>query len=99
MAGPGAPTLTRLLRARTVARGASDPGSWHGDAMSAPTAPQQQATDPDTKLSRSVGGRLLYLFILGDVLGAGVYALVGEMAARWAAPSGCRSSSPSASPC
>ncbi|MGO3815619.1 MAG: amino acid permease, partial [Cellulosimicrobium funkei] len=48
--------------------------------MSAPTAPQQQAADPDTKLSRSVGGRLLYLFILGDVLGAGVYALVGEMA-------------------
>jgi amino acid transporter len=27
-----------------------------------------------------VSGRLLYLFILGDVLGAGVYALVGEMA-------------------
>ncbi|KAJ8142389.1 hypothetical protein OY671_004455 [Metschnikowia pulcherrima] len=48
--------------------------------MSAPTAPQQQAADPDTKSSRSVGGRLSYLFILGDVLGAGVYALVGEMA-------------------
>lgn len=31
-------------------------------------------------LSRSVSGRLLYVFILGDVLGAGVYALVGVMA-------------------
>ncbi|WP_275003870.1 APC family permease [Promicromonospora iranensis] len=36
--------------------------------------------DPETRLSRAVSGRLLYLFILGDVLGAGVYALVGEMA-------------------
>lgn len=40
----------------------------------------REGTDPETRLSRSVGGRLLYLFILGDVLGAGVYALVGEMA-------------------
>ncbi|GAA3210015.1 APC family permease [Oerskovia jenensis] len=37
------------------------------------------ATSP---LSRTVGGRLLYVFILGDVLGAGVYALVGEMAGK-----------------
>jgi amino acid transporter len=36
--------------------------------------------DPETRLARAVSGRLLYLFILGDVLGAGVYALVGEMA-------------------
>lgn len=31
-------------------------------------------------LARSVTGKLLYVFILGDVLGAGVYALVGVMA-------------------
>lgn len=43
-------------------------------------AAQQSATDPETRLSRSVSGKLLYLFILGDVLGAGVYALVGEQA-------------------
>ncbi len=43
-------------------------------------ATQHSATDPETRLSRSVSGKLLYLFILGDVLGAGVYALVGEMA-------------------
>jgi amino acid transporter len=40
----------------------------------------QGAREPDTRLSRSVSGKLLYLFILGDVLGAGVYALVGAMA-------------------
>ncbi|ROS73315.1 APC family permease [Cellulomonas sp. PhB143] len=39
-------------------------------------------TTTTTPLSRSVGGRLLYVFILGDVLGAGVYALVGEMAGK-----------------
>ncbi|WP_434994783.1 APC family permease [Arthrobacter sp. Ld5] len=32
---------------------------------------------PDTRLKRGITGPLLYLFILGDVLGAGVYALVG----------------------
>ena len=32
---------------------------------------------PDTRLKRGISGPLLYLFILGDVLGAGVYALVG----------------------
>lgn len=33
------------------------------------------------RLRRAVTGPLLFLFILGDVLGAGIYALVGEMAA------------------
>lgn len=32
------------------------------------------------RLSRRITGPLLYLFILGDVLGAGVYALMGELA-------------------
>ena len=36
----------------------------------------------DTPLKRAISGKLLYLFILGDVLGAGIYALVGEMAAE-----------------
>ncbi|SFO56687.1 amino acid/polyamine/organocation transporter, APC superfamily [Geodermatophilus obscurus] len=38
--------------------------------------------EPDTRLRRAVTGKLLYLFILGDVLGAGVYALVGVVAAE-----------------
>ncbi|MEU4387428.1 APC family permease [Promicromonospora sp. NPDC023805] len=42
--------------------------------------------DPETRLSRAVSGRLLYLFILGDVLGAGVYALVGEVAGEVGGP-------------
>lgn len=38
--------------------------------------------DPDTPLARTVTGRLLFVFVLGDVLGAGVYALVGEIASE-----------------
>jgi APA family basic amino acid/polyamine antiporter len=33
-----------------------------------------------TALKRAISGKLLYVFILGDVLGAGIYALVGEIA-------------------
>ncbi len=41
-------------------------------------------------LKRAISGRLLLFFVLGDVLGAGIYALVGEVAGRtggaaWAA--------------
>jgi len=36
----------------------------------------------DTRLHRAVTGPLLFLFILGDVLGAGVYALAGQVAAE-----------------
>ncbi|WP_150308562.1 APC family permease [Planctomonas psychrotolerans] len=39
------------------------------------TAPQESPT----KLNRAITGPLLYLFILGDVLGAGIYALVGVL--------------------
>ncbi len=42
------------------------------------TAPALTGEEP-TRLRRSVTGPLLFLFILGDVLGAGVYALVGVM--------------------
>ncbi|WP_369136961.1 APC family permease [Modestobacter versicolor] len=44
---------------------------------------QQQTVPADgeeTALRRAVSGRLLFVFILGDVLGAGIYALVGEIA-------------------
>ncbi len=37
---------------------------------------------PDTRLKRGISAPLLYLFILGDVLGAGVYALVGVISAE-----------------
>lgn len=34
----------------------------------------------ESKLKKAITGPLLYLFILGDVLGAGIYALVGKVA-------------------
>ncbi|WP_052058876.1 APC family permease [Rhodococcoides fascians] len=34
----------------------------------------------NTPLRQAVSGRMLFVFILGDVLGAGIYALVGEIA-------------------
>lgn len=36
--------------------------------------------EPSTRLKRAIGGPALFLFILGDVLGAGVYALAGKVA-------------------
>ncbi|WP_458115868.1 APC family permease [Arthrobacter sp. D2-10] len=39
-------------------------------------------TAAPSKLRQGISGKLLYLFILGDVLGAGVYALVGVIAAE-----------------
>jgi amino acid transporter len=39
-----------------------------------------QTDGEGTALRRAVSGKLLYVFILGDVLGAGIYALVGEIA-------------------
>ncbi len=50
---------------------------------------------PTPNLKRVMGPKLLLLFIVGDILGAGVYAVTGQMAASWAASSGCRSSWPS----
>lgn len=42
-------------------------------------APAATGREP-TKLRRAITGKLLFLFILGDVLGAGIYALTGEIA-------------------
>ncbi|MDQ0755093.1 APC family permease [Arthrobacter sp. B3I4] len=41
----------------------------------------ETVTEPTkSKLKQAITGPLLYLFILGDVLGAGIYALVGKVA-------------------
>ncbi|MEW5538689.1 APC family permease [Streptomyces cyaneofuscatus] len=45
-----------------------------------PTTPP--ASDSPTPLKKALTTPLLYFFILGDVLGAGVYVLVGEVAAE-----------------
>ncbi|WEH38430.1 APC family permease [Streptomyces sp. AM 2-1-1] len=48
-----------------------------------PTArPGPPAADSPTPLKKALTTPLLYFFILGDVLGAGVYVLVGEVAAK-----------------
>lgn len=41
---------------------------------------QSNDSATDGKLKRKITGPLLYLFILGDVLGAGIYALMGVLA-------------------
>lgn len=38
-----------------------------------------QTAEADTRLKQKITGPLLFLFILGDVLGAGIYALMGEL--------------------
>jgi len=43
------------------------------------TAVTQTTDQQGSKLRQSITGPLLYLFILGDVLGAGVYALMGVL--------------------
>lgn len=37
---------------------------------------------PDTELKRVIGRKTLLVFVIGDVLGAGIYALVGEVGAE-----------------
>lgn len=44
--------------------------------------PTRTETQSPSKLKRGISGPMLYLFILGDVLGAGIYALVGEVASE-----------------
>jgi amino acid transporter len=36
----------------------------------------------ESQLRRAISRRMLFFFILGDILGAGIYALVGEVAAK-----------------
>ena len=45
--------------------------------------PTSRAGDePGTALRRAIGPKLLTVFIVGDILGAGIYALVGEVGAE-----------------
>jgi amino acid transporter len=37
---------------------------------------------PQVALTRAISGPMLLLFVIGDVLGAGIYALVGDVGAR-----------------
>ena len=50
----------------------------------ATTAPSASAADETGRpeLKRALGTKLLLLFIIGDVLGTGIYALTGQVAAE-----------------
>jgi basic amino acid/polyamine antiporter, APA family len=43
---------------------------------------QATASTAQPPLKRAIGRNMLLLFVIGDVLGAGIYALVGEVAGR-----------------
>jgi basic amino acid/polyamine antiporter, APA family len=45
-------------------------------------APQRREAEQRTALRRAIGPRLLTVFVVGDILGAGIYALVGEVGAE-----------------
>lgn len=47
-----------------------------------PPPVKNRPSDSPTPLTRALTTPLLYFFILGDVLGAGVYVLVGQIAAE-----------------
>ena len=48
--------------------------------MSATAPETQDVNGPEPDLRRVMGPKLLLLFIVGDILGAGVYAVTGQMA-------------------
>ena len=48
--------------------------------MSTPATDTVDVNGPTPDLKRVLGPRLLLLFIVGDILGAGIYAVTGEMA-------------------
>src|ERR1700712_6126986 len=65
----------------TDAVGRIPPPQQSREAWMTSEAEQQHVLEeaPDGKLKRDITGPLLFLFILGDVLGAGIYALMGVL--------------------
>ena len=56
-----------------------DPTEPNAAALTGAESPDEQTP---TRLRRAITGPLLYAFILGDVLGAGIYALMGVLAGK-----------------
>src|SRR5919107_1544137 len=72
-----------MRAANSVAMDKLRPSSHSGDMTVRTDGSAGNAGDEQgNTLKRAISGKLLYLFILGDVLGAGIYALVGKMAAE-----------------
>src|SRR3954470_13520177 len=53
-----------------------------GGGMADPTAAADRTSDGQPALKRVMGPGLLLLFIVGDILGTGIYALTGQVAAQ-----------------
>ncbi len=70
---------TRVLPRPADLTGLPDPRTV--PAVGEPRAGKQQAgTEQDRGLKRSITGRLLFFYVLGDVLGSGIYVLIGLVA-------------------
>ncbi len=65
------------------------PGRWWCMA----TTTKDRPAGEQTELRRVIGPKLLLLFIVGDILGTGVYALTVRSRRRWAEQRGSPSSS------
>ena len=48
--------------------------------MSETTASGERAGEQQTELKRAIGPKLLLFFVIGDILGTGIYALTGNVA-------------------
>jgi basic amino acid/polyamine antiporter, APA family len=51
-------------------------------AFARPEVPVSTATNPSSQLRRGVSSSLLFFFVIGDILGSGIYAMVGLVAGR-----------------
>ncbi|MGH3921755.1 MAG: APC family permease [Pseudonocardiaceae bacterium] len=47
-----------------------------------PSSRSDLATEPSTSLHRAISSKMLLVFVVGDILGAGIYGLVGQVAGR-----------------
>ena len=54
----------------------NEPGAGSGTA----TESESSAGTSKVKLARNMSGALLFFYVLGDVLGSGIYALIGLVA-------------------
>jgi amino acid transporter len=57
------------------------PATGPGSSGAATDSDSGSGTNSGSKLKQGITGPLLFLFILGDVLGAGIYALMGSLSA------------------
>jgi hypothetical protein len=56
-----------------------------------PMAKIEASNEPkQSSLKRVIGRRMLLFFVLGDILGSGIYVLVGKVGGMSEACSGCR---------